>query len=267
MPYVQREGVNIYYDTYGQGMPIVFLHPFSSNRHIWLFQLFSFAREYQCILIDHRGHGQSDKQTQSYTIRAMAADVSCVLDEMGHSRAVLVGNSIGGMIAMQFNLDFPDRVLGTTVISTATNLSVHMPPDVVRKFQTDLRGNFLSLMEDEVASRTSQTKPEILQSIQGSFLVPNNFPEHVLHAHARERGAVFDWDITRQLKDITGPFMAFAGAEDGAVPVRAIEFLVRNIPDAELKVVEGVGHFYHLERPAEFNRDFRHFLGSLSRNA
>lgn len=266
MPYVQREGVNIFYDTYGRGMPIVFLHPFSSNRHIWLFQLFSFARDYQCILIDHRGHGQSDKPTQSYTIRAMAADVSRVLDETGHTGAVLVGNSIGGMIAMQFNLDFPDRVLGTAVIGTATNLSVHMPPETVRKFQTDLRGSFLSLMEDEVANRTSKIKPEILESIRGTFLVPNNFPEHVLHAHAKERGAVFDWDITRQLKDITGPFIAFAGAEDGAVPVPAIEFLVRNIPDAELKVVEGVGHFYQLERPADFNRDFRHFLASLSRN-
>ena len=81
MPHVNRSGVNIYYETYGQGVPLVFLHPFSTNGYIWYFQTFSFARTNQCVVIDERGHGRSDKPPQGYAITEMAADVMAVLDE------------------------------------------------------------------------------------------------------------------------------------------------------------------------------------------
>src|SRR5262245_6751450 len=109
MPYVNRSGVNIYYETYGQGAPVVFLHPFTTNGYIWYFQTFSFARTHQCVVIDERGHGRSDKPQHGYAITEMAADVEAVLEELKLSKAILVGNSIGGMIVMQLNLDSPGR--------------------------------------------------------------------------------------------------------------------------------------------------------------
>ena len=123
MPYVNRNGVNIYYETYGQGFPIVFLHPFSTNGSIWTFQTYSFARTNQCVVIDERGHGRSDKPQQGYAIKEMAADVITVLDALKIAKAVFVGNSIGGMITMQLNLDAPDRVAGNVIVSSGTNLA------------------------------------------------------------------------------------------------------------------------------------------------
>ena len=57
MPYVNRSGVNIYYETYGQGEPLVFLHPFSTNGYIWYFQTFSFARTNPAILGERKNRG------------------------------------------------------------------------------------------------------------------------------------------------------------------------------------------------------------------
>ena len=105
MPYAENKGTKIFYDTYGQGTPIVFLHPWTTNGYIWYYQVFPFALTNQVIVIDHRGHGRSDKPQSGYSISEHARDVAAVMDAAKVDRAVLVGNSIGGMIAMQFALE------------------------------------------------------------------------------------------------------------------------------------------------------------------
>ncbi len=80
MPHIQREGVKVYYESFGSGTPIVFLHPWSTNRYIWANQLTAFARNHQCIVMDHRGHGMSDKPATGYAMSEMAVDVIAVLD-------------------------------------------------------------------------------------------------------------------------------------------------------------------------------------------
>ena len=260
MPHVHRDGVNVYYESYGSGTPIVFLHPFSTNGYIWYFQTFSFARDYQCITVDHRGHGRSDKPESGYAIPEMAADVAAILDATGNEQAVLVGNSIGGMIAMQFNLDFPDRVLATAIVSSGTNLGAGMPPEAMQAFQQDLTGAFGGLMEGAVAAKTKQDKPEILDLMKACFAVDDNFTEQVFFANATDPKGVFQWNISDQLKNITKPTIIFAGEEDQATPVEANQFLADNIPNAQIKILKDVGHFYQLESPADFNADLAQFL-------
>src|SRR2546425_11320386 len=170
MPYVKRGGVNIYYETYGKGFPIVFLHPFSTNGYIWYFQTFSFARTNQCVVIDERGHGRSDKPQQGYAMKEMAADVVSVLDELKINKTVLVGNSIGGMIVMQFNLDAPDRVAGNVIVSSGTNLGAGMPPEAMAAFQKDLGGAFGGLIEGAGSAKTKRERPGIGGLMQGQFL-------------------------------------------------------------------------------------------------
>ncbi len=90
MPHINRNGIRIYYESHGQGPPIVLLHPLTTNRYIWTNQIFTFAREHQVIVIDHRGHGLSDKPSSGYAITEMAADLIAVLDEAGVAKAVLL---------------------------------------------------------------------------------------------------------------------------------------------------------------------------------
>ena len=82
MPHITRNGVKVYYESHGAGSPaIVFLHPFSTNRFIWAFQVPAFAQNHRCIVVDHRGHGLSDKPAEGYAIGEMAADVVAILDD------------------------------------------------------------------------------------------------------------------------------------------------------------------------------------------
>lgn len=264
MPYINRNGVQIYYETYGQGFPIVFLHPFSTNGSIWTFQTYSFARTNQCVVIDERGHGRSDKPQQGYAIKEMAADVVAVLDELKIAKAVFVGNSIGGMITLQLNLDAPDRVAGNVIVSSGTNLAAGMPPEAAQAFQQDLVGAFSGLIEGALSAKSKQEKPELTDMLKSQFLVQENFPHHVFQAAAGDVSGVFNWNIADRLKDIKKPTLVLAGEEDQATPVAANKFLADNIPNAQLKVLKDVGHFYEMERPSDFNRDLQQFLKQVT---
>ena len=265
MPHIQRDGVKVYFESFGQGKtPIVFLHPWSTNRYIWANQLTAFARNHQCVVMDHRGHGMSDKPEAGYAIGEMAADVVAVLDELGIEKAVLVGNSIGGMIAMQTNLDAPDRVIANLILSSGTNIGADTPPEVAEAMQKDWRGVFSMLLESAISEESKKAKPEISTFMDGCFRVDENFTEAVFFASLMDPNGVFSWNITDRLKEITKPTLIIAGRQDGATTPEQNQLLADNIPNAEIKIFDHVAHFCQLEDPKLFNAELTEFLKKVA---
>jgi pimeloyl-ACP methyl ester carboxylesterase len=263
MPYADNRGVKIYYDCYGEGVPIVFLHPWTTNGGIWYFQVFPFARTNQVIVIDHRGHGRSDKPKNGYSIHEHAADVIAVLDAANVAQAVLVGNSIGGMMVMQVNLDHPDRVIGNLILSSGTGLKEAMPPEALEAFQKDYEGTFAALLDGTVSAKSKRERPEILDVMRAHYLVPTNFPKYVFDSAMADPNGVFGWNVKDRLSSIRKPTLVIAGEEDQGTTVAANRLLADNIPGAKLRVLKDVGHFYQLERPSEFNAALREFVAGL----
>ena len=263
MPYADNRGTKIFYDTYGQGTPIVFLHPWTTNGYIWYYQVFPFALTNQVIVVDHRGHGRSDKPKSGYAISEHASDVAAVLDAVNADRAVLVGNSIGGMIAMQFSLDNPSRVIGNVILSSGTGLGEGMPKEAAQAFAQDFEGTFSALLEGAVSAKSKRERPEILEVMRAHFRVKSNFPKHVFDASMADPNGVFGWNIKTRLSSIRTPTLVIAGEEDNATPVAANKFLADNIPGAKLRVVKDVGHFHQLEKPLEFNATLKEFVSAL----
>ena len=265
MPTIKRDGVNIYFESFGNGKPaIVFLHPWSTNRYIWANQVPAFAREHQCIVMDHRGHGMSDKPASGYAIGEMAADVVAVLDELGIDKAVLVGNSIGGMIAMQTNLDTPDRVIANLILSSGTNIGADTPPEVAQAMQQDWKGVFSGLLDSAIAEQSKQNKPEIATFMDGCFRCEDNFTEAVFFASLADPNGVFAWNITDRLGEISKPTLVIAGRQDGATTVEHNQLLADKIPNAEIKIYDHIAHFCQLEDPALFNENLTEFLKKVA---
>ncbi len=265
MPYVNSDGVNIYYETYGQGTPIVFLHPFSFNGYIWYFQIFSFARTNQCVVIDDRGHGRSEKPQQGYSIPQMAKDLAAVLDHLGIDRAVLVGNSIGGMIAMQFSLDYPDRSLGNLILSSATGQSRNIPPEMMAELEgADYQEHFGQLIDFCLSGKSMRDRRELLDTGKAHVMVEDNLPRHAYMSSIKDPEGVFHWNITHRLNEISNPTLIIAGEEDRATPVAANKELAEGIPGAELRIIPQVGHLYQLEQPLEFNEALREFVNRVA---
>lgn len=268
MPHINRNGVKVYYESLGAGggdkPPIVFLHPWSTNHYIWANQVPVFARDHQCVVVDHRGHGHSDKPAEGYAIGEMAADVVAILDELGLRKAVLVGNSIGGMIAMQTALDAPERVIGLLVLSSGTNIGADTPPEVAEAMQADWRAVFGGMLDAAVSARSKAERGEIQAFMDACFRTETNFTEGVFWASMADPNGVFNWNISDQLKDISQPTLIVAGTEDGVTTPAHNQFLADNIPNAEIRMHDEVGHFCQLEQPLTFNADLRDFLARVA---
>ena len=111
MPFVNNKGINIFYKVIGQGTPIVMLHGGPGSHHEWLGYANVLKDQYQLILLDLRGNGQSDKphDIESYTTRKFTSDIIAVLDELKIDKAHCWGYSFGGYMAFCLSRDYPER--------------------------------------------------------------------------------------------------------------------------------------------------------------
>jgi pimeloyl-ACP methyl ester carboxylesterase len=260
MPHVQRNGVTIHYESFGRGTPIALLHPLSTNRYFWTHQIFALARAHRVIVLDHRGHGLSDKPADGYAIDQMAADLLAVLDDAGVQRAVLVGVSAGGMIALQAALDAPDRVIAALVASCGTDLAAHVPSAVFEAYAARFEAAFDFMLAGATSPSTRRDRAEVCALLGDMYRVQDNFTHAVFLACMRDPNGVFRWNVADRLSDIRHPVLVLAGQDDRAVPLEAVRALAGRIPGARLAIVPDVGHFYPLERPADFNAELRRFL-------
>jgi pimeloyl-ACP methyl ester carboxylesterase len=264
MPYAEREGVRIFYESFGEGAPLVFLHPLSMNRYAWGHQAFAFARNHRVVVLDHRGHGLSDKPAGRYSIREMALDARTVLDAAGIDRAVLVGNSAGAMAAVQVAIDAPERVRAMVLVSCATNLSPHVPAEVLEAYEARFEAAFDYMTQGATSARTKRERPEVAAFLADVYRAKGNFTREVFLSFIRDSEGVFHWDVTERLGDVQQPALVIAGQEDRAVPLDAVRRLAERLPHATFKVVPEVGHYYALERPSDFNDDLRAFVAKTA---
>jgi pimeloyl-ACP methyl ester carboxylesterase len=259
MPLIERNGVHVYYEIFGHGPPLVLLHSLSTNRYVWANQLFAFARDHRVLVVDHRGHGLSDAPATGYAIAEMAADLVAVLDHAAVDRAVLVGSSAGGMIAVQAALDAPARVRAMMLVSCATNLAPAIPPEVLRAYEARFEQAFDYMIGGAISARTKRDRPEVGAFLADVYRVKGSFSREVFLECIRDPAGVFNWNVAERLNEIRLPALVISGQEDRAVPIEATAFLAREL-HAEHRVVPDVGHHYQLESPADFNADLRAFL-------
>lgn len=103
--------IELYYDLHGEGEPIIFSHGWLEECSMWGSQVESFAKNYAVILYDHRGHGRSDKPRGNYSLQVLSNDLYSLMQKLKLENAALVGFSLGGMAALIFALEHPDKVL------------------------------------------------------------------------------------------------------------------------------------------------------------
>jgi len=122
MPHIALHDISLYYESVGQGQPLVFIHGLGSSTRDWERQVSTFAKQYQVITFDLRGHGQSDKPAGPYTIPMFAADTANLLRALGVTSAHVVGLSLGGAVAFQLALDEPTLLKTLTIVNSAPTM-------------------------------------------------------------------------------------------------------------------------------------------------
>lgn len=246
---------------------VLFLTGLGSNRLGWRGQLPVFGEKYRALAIDHRDTGDSDHVNgdgadADYSTADQADDAAAFLRAMNAAPAHVVGISMGGFIALNLALRWPELVQSLTLVATSAGGETHVRPDPAGL--DALRPDF-SLSPGERARRTYalMTAPGFLDAnpkVADAIAANAGYRPLTPERYARQFRSTRTHDVTAELGTIHVPTLVVHGDADPLVRHENGQHLAAHIPGAEFITYPGTGHIPILERAEQFNRDALEFM-------
>lgn len=263
MPHQTVNGIRIYYEEQGKGEPLIFINGLAFPMDLWFAQIRELSKDFHVIALDNRGIGQSDKPDEAYSIALMASDTVGLLKALRIENAHIAGLSMGGFIAQEIALSYPEMVNRLIFIATSTggprSLELGKPfwdkvsTAIAGKPAADVYRTDLTLM---TAPGFAEKHPDILeQAVQLRMKHPQP-----LKAFLRQYAACNAFDSNSRVHQITQPTMIILGKDDPIFPTPLADEFRRKLPRAKMIMYENCGHAILLEKADQLSRDIREFL-------
>ena len=251
-------GQKIHYVEAGSGPTVILLHGLGGSTQVWQLNIAALAEKYHVVVPDQIGFGKSDKPLVNYRIRTYVDFLDQFCKQLKIERASLVGNSMGGWIAIAFTAAFPDRVDKLVLVNAAG----YKPPKNLdtRTFyglNPTTREGMKVLLAKIFYNKLFQSDAAIDQAIAtrlaaGDGYTINSITESII------RGEDF---IDDAVKTIKRPTLILWGRQDGVVLLTEAEHFRRDIDHSQFAVFDQCGHMPQIENAAEFNATVLKFLG------
>lgn len=272
----EANGIKISYDLKGKGFPLILIHGFGSKKEIWKPQIIDFSKKYKTITFDLRGTGKTDRPNYPYTMEMFADDIKGLIDYLKIELVHLIGRSLGGMIAQNLVLKYPQNVKKLVLIATnaifddesAVGLVINnrikdielIKKDPVKafwnkslllyhhKFRQELKQNpkkkFYNVFSLEDLIEESTINPSRAQDIinQGNAMKGHN--------------------TLNRLNQIKNETLLLAASHDRLIPKSLMVEINKRISNSILKIIDKAGHFMTVSRATEVNNIILDFLNS-----
>ncbi len=264
MPRTRVNGIDMYYEVHGAGEPLLMIAGLGGDARGYAPVLPALAERYKVVLFDNRGAGQTEKPEEPYSVPMFAADTVGLLDALDIDRAHIIGGSMGGIIAQEVAINYPDRVKSLVLISTTARVD-----NLMRAITESWRIAAENLDRKLLAKFMLPWgfSPEFYENhaaeleMAEAMLVENPQP---LYAFLNQLNATMNYDATDRLSRISAPTLVMVAREDILTPLRFAHVLCGAIPRAKLVVLPRGGHgAFIAEAPAEGVAAILEFLGSL----
>ena len=263
---LETNGARIHYEVEGAGEPVVLIHAGIANLRMWDDQATALRDAYRVIRYDTRGFGRTETDAVAFSNRA---DIAALLDHLGEESAHVVGLSRGGMIALDFAIERPERVRSLTV--AAGGIGGYQSPDELPQESYEQPKTWEEARDWEA-----------LSNWETEFWVdgPGQSPDRVDPAL---RSKVHDWILENyraekvegqpqpldppavgRLGELRSPVLVMVGTLDDPGTVESMRHLASSVPAARLEVFDGAAHMLNLEQPDRFTRVLRTFLDASS---
>ena len=252
-----KTGVRLRYGVQGDagGEPIILLHGYSDSSFSYSAVLPLLDRKYRVYVLDQRGHGESDRPAGAYALQNFAADVVAFMDEMGISKATIVGHSMGSFVAQHVAVAAPERVTRMVLSGSATTIRNAVVADLQREV------NALKDPVPEKWVREFQTStmfhPPADDFFKGVVKESLSLPARVWQEVMTE---MMSPKAQAELSKIKVPTLILWGDKETVFPRSEQDLLLASLPNARLKVYEDTGHGMHWERPERFAKDLQEFM-------
>ncbi|MEK6256264.1 MAG: alpha/beta hydrolase [Chloroflexota bacterium] len=255
-------GAQLYYETAGEGHPLVLLHAGIADSGMWDGHFERYSEHYRVIRYDLRGFGQSKIPSGSYS---GYQDLASLLDHLEIEKAHVLGISNGGRVAIDFAIAFPKRV--DKLVLSAPSVGGYPPSDIIRQFWQD---------EDEALQRgdlEAATEINLRLWVDGPKRSPDEVDAKVRQKVYQMQMQAFQIDEPEdaeevglspeaigRLDEITAETLVLVGDLDLEEKIELAKKAVQEINNSQLKVISGAAHMLNMEKPGKFDRAVLAFL-------
>lgn len=248
MENVSINGIELAYTRRGKGAPLVLLHGFPLDHHIWDEIVPMLENNFDLIIPDLRGFGESTTVGTPCTMDDFASDIAGLLDHLNMEKTAIAGHSMGGYIALAFARLFPDRVTGLGLIASQTLAD---PPDRKEgryKSAADVATNGTGGVVETMTTKFTSDKH--LQAVVREIMERQQPAAYIgaLKAMAERQ------DATPLLKSMKYPVVVIHGGADALIPVERGRETRDAVAHAQFVELKGVGHLPMMESPQETAR-------------
>ncbi|OIJ63484.1 alpha/beta fold hydrolase [Streptomyces mangrovisoli] len=256
MPQLEVDGAALTYDDEGPrdggGVPLVFVHGWTANRHRWDHQVAHFAERRRVIRLDLRGHGDSTGAGVR-TIAELADDVLALLDHLKVERCVLIGHSMGGMIGQTIALARPELVERLVLVDSISRMTYSRGRGWLMGASTLVPYKLFVAANIQRAFAPGHPREEVRRYIEASAATPK---EVVMTLY----GAMRAFDVLDRVGEIQAPTLLVHGVHDIQLPVKQMLRMAAAYPNAMVRMIDA-GHELPVEKPAELTAALTDFLG------
>lgn len=275
MPYIESQEIKLYFEEYGRGDPIIFVHEFASDLRGWEAQVRYFSRAYRCIAFNARGYPPSEVpgDPAGYGWEFSVRDLDAIMGGLSISRAHLIGSSMGAYAALLFGLRHPEKAgavvaagAGTGSLPTDRETWMTKMPVLARALVARGMGS----MAERMAHHSTR--------IQLKYKDPKGWGEFLERLKQHSACGMSNTmsqcqavrpslhDFRDQFSQMTVPVLLAVGDEDE--PCLQTNLMLKSaIPGAGLWICPNTGHAINLEEPAAFNVEVERFLSAVERGS
>lgn len=257
------DGVEIAYTSYGSGdMAVVLVHGWSCNQAYWREQIEVLkAAGYQTVTLDLASHGDSGRTREQWQVEGFGNDVKAVIEALKIKRAVVVGHSMGGLVALQAAKQMPNTIIGVIAADSLHDAEASYDPAqsdaMIQPFKNDFKASVADMFTFMTGSNaTDELRNWIIE--QGQQADPT-----------AAIGLLYDYallDSTAMFRNAGVPVRAINAAASQSQPPTMTE-RNKQYADFDATLIDGVGHFLQLEAPVKFNRALLQYLSELGQEA
>ncbi len=259
MPKVPVRDIEINYNEEGAGFPLILVHGLNGDSTAWALVMPKLSQRYRTIALDVRGHGESSKPDQQYSIKGFSEDLYSFMNELKIPKAHSVGFSMGGAIVQQFALNHPEMARSLVLVSTFSYFDELTHQTFTHLRQTLRREGYPAYFDEVIKLAFT---PQFVAANSGAIAelrekrIRSNSPAAIGWA----TDACMAFNLKKEIGRISLPTLIVSGRTDALTPLHLAEQIHRSIQGSEWKILEGVGHIIPIEKSSQLAQFMLGFL-------